>query len=337
MLDTLAYYAILAYIVHKLICFASRFIKVPELDQKYVFITGCDTGFGYQASLRLQAAGMKVISACLFEKGAKELQAEAAGASGRGTIKTLVMDVTKDDSVKAALAEIKAYVGNKGLHALINNAGVLRGELLDTMSMDDWNFQLNVNVVGSARVAKAMLPLIVQARGRIINVASVAGIFGTEGTVAYNASKFAVVGMTDAMRRELADWGVKVSMVLPGIMNTPLWEVPLDPKNIDRIWNSLSADQKEFYGSKQLFVDMFTEAKALVKLVNGDPKLVIDAMEQAVTSRFPFRRYYAGYDTFMFRFLAMLPDCAGDFLWAARHYALHTKPVIPIGVRKRKD
>jgi len=335
-LDTLAYYAILAYVIHKLICFASRFIKVPELEQKYVFVTGCDTGFGYQVSLRLQAAGMKVISACLTEKGAKELQA-ASTSNGRGTIVSLVMDVSKEDSVKAALAEVKACVGNKGLHALINNAGVLRGELLDTMSMDDWNFQLSVNVVGSARVAKAVLPLIVQARGRIINVASVAGIFGTEGTVAYNATKFAVVGMTDAMRRELADWGVKVSMVLPGIMNTPLWEVPLDPKNIDRIWNSLSADQKEFYASKQLFVAMYTEAKALVKLVNGDPKLVVDAMEQAVTCRFPFRRYYAGYDTFAFRFLAMLPDCAADFLWAARHYVLKTSPVVPPGVRKRKD
>jgi len=272
-LDTLAYYAIVAYIIHKLICFASRFIKVGELDQKYVFITGCDTGFGYQISLRLQGAGMRVIAACLTEKGAKDLQAAATANNGRGTLKTVIMDVTKDDSVKSALTEIKSYVGNKGLFALINNAGVLRGELLDTMSMDDWNFQLAVNVVGSARVAKAMLPLIVQARGRIINVASVAGIFGTEGTVAYNATKFAVVGMTDAMRRELADWGVKVLMVLPGIMNTPLWEVPLNPVNIDRIWNSLSADQKEFYGSKQLFVDMFTEAKQLVMMVNGDPKI----------------------------------------------------------------
>lgn len=165
---------------------------------------------------------MRVISCCLTEKGAKELEL-AAKSNGPGAVQCVLMDVTKEDSVAKALVEIKKLVGaDGGVHALINNAGVLRGELFDTMEMKEWDFQLAVNVVGAARVGKALLPLIVKARGRIINVASVAGIFGTEGTVAYNATKFAVVGMTDALRRELAPWGVTVSMVLPGIMNTPV-------------------------------------------------------------------------------------------------------------------
>lgn len=76
--------------------------------------------------------------------------------------------------------------------------------------MKEWDFQLQVNVIGLARVTKAVLPLLIESKGRVINVASVAGIFGTEGTVSYNASKFAVVGLSDALRRELGDWGVKV-------------------------------------------------------------------------------------------------------------------------------
>jgi NAD(P)-dependent dehydrogenase (short-subunit alcohol dehydrogenase family) len=86
----------------------------------------------------------------------------------------------------------------------------LRGEFFDTQAIGDWNLQLQVNVVGCARVAKTMLPLLLEARGRLVNVASVAGLFGTEGTVSYNASKFAVVGMSDALRRELGGWGVTV-------------------------------------------------------------------------------------------------------------------------------
>ena len=224
---------------------------------------------------------MHVISCCLLEKGAKDLE-QAAKANGPGTLNTVLMDVSKEESVAKALVEIKKLVGTRGVHALINNAGVLRGELFDTMEMAQWDFQLGINVVGAARVAKALLPQIIAARGRIINVASVAGIFGTEGTVAYNASKFAVVGMSDAMRRELAHWGVTVSMILPGIMNTPveycacshqrhvlvltieserclsqLWDVPLAPANIDRIWNGISTEQKEFYGAKEVFVKMY--------------------------------------------------------------------------------
>lgn len=135
---------------------------------------------------RLQADGMQVIAACLFEKSIDELKKESA-TNGPGKLFPIVMDVTKDDSVKNGLEQIKKIVGSSGLHALVNNAGVLRGELFDTTSMDDWNFQLQVNVVGAARVAKMLMPLIVKAQGRIINVASVAGIFGTEGTSAYNA------------------------------------------------------------------------------------------------------------------------------------------------------
>merc|ERR1712000_111749 len=334
LIGTLVYYAIIGYIIHKTLCFISRFIRI-SLKDKYVLITGCDTGFGNMISKRLQGLGANVISGCLTEKGKANLQKEADASGSEGKVFAILMDVTKDESVEKALIEIKKIVGSNGLHAIINNAGVLRGEFFDTQSMKEWDFQLQVNVLGLARVTKAVLPLLIESKGRVINVASVAGIFGTEGTVSYNASKFAVVGLSDALRRELGDWGVKVSMVLPGIMNTPLWEIPLDPSNIQRIWDSLSPEQKKFYESKQIFITTHEQANFLVKTVNGDPKMVIDAMEQAVTARFPFRRYFAGYDTFAFRFLAMLPDVVSDKLWDARYPLLKMPRVLPAGLAER--
>lgn len=335
-IGTLLYIALLVGIATAFWRFVSPLIRVGQIGERWVLITGCDTGFGRSAALRLQARGFNVIAACLTNDGLASLQADAA-KNGPGKLVGVPLDVSKDASVAAAATAIGKTLGNKAqLHALINNAGVLRGGLVDTMPIGEWSLQLEVNVLGIARVTKAMIPyLFAGDNSRVINVASVAGIFATESTCAYNASKFAVVGVTDSMRRELSSWGIGVTMILPGIMNTPLWSAPLSKSSQQATFDSLSPAQKEFYGGADFFERAFNEARELVGLVGGNPERVVDAMEECVLCKFPPTRRYVGHDTWAFRFLALVPDVVGDFLWSSRHKLLGKKPVLPKAVAER--
>jgi NAD(P)-dependent dehydrogenase (short-subunit alcohol dehydrogenase family) len=335
-IGTILYLALVIGIATAFWRFLSPLIRVGQLSERWVLITGCDTGFGRSAALRLQARGMKVIAGCLTSDGLASLQAEAA-KSQTGTVVCVSLDVTKDASVAAASAVVAKTLGNKGaLHALINNAGVLRGGLVDTMPIGEWSLQLEVNVLGIARITKAMIPhLFAGDASRVINVASVAGIFATESTCAYNASKFAVVGVTDSMRRELSSWGIGVTMILPGIMNTPLWSAPLSKASQQATFDSLTPAQKEFYGGADFFERAFNEARELVGLVGGNPERVVDAMEECVICKFAPTRRYVGHDTWAFRLLALVPDVVGDWMWASRHKLLGKQPVLPKGVVDR--
>jgi NAD(P)-dependent dehydrogenase (short-subunit alcohol dehydrogenase family) len=331
---SLAFVGVVLTVVWRFVC---PLIRVARLSDRFVLITGCDSGFGRAAALRLQARGMKVLAACLTDAGLKSLQADAV-RNGPGSLVCVSLDVTKDASVAAAVETIKKALNGQPLHAIINNAGVLRGGLCDTVPVSDWILQLEVNVLGIARITKPLIPLLFAGNGesRIINVASVAGIFATDGTSAYNASKFAVVGLTDAMRRELAAWGIQVGMILPGIMKTELWSQPLSADSQNKTFASLTADQKTFYGGPDYFAKAYDEARGLVNLVGGNPEKVVDAMEELSTAKWVATRRYVGHDTWAFRLLSALPDVIADKMWASRHIVLRTEPVLPKGVLERK-
>lgn len=336
MLSDLVFYGFVAVVATAVWRFVCPLIKVSKLSERIVVVTGCDSGFGRSAALRLQSRGLKVIATCLTPNGLKSLQEEAA-RNGPGSVHCVSLDFTKPDDVDKAIAAIKAVVADRPLHALLNNAGVLKGGLVDSMPISDWQVQLDVNVLGIARLTKAFIPLLFRGDGesRIINVASVAGIFATEATCSYNASKFAVVGLTDAMRRELRPWGIQVGMILPGIMKTELWRAPLSAASQQASFDALTPEQKTFYGGPSFFARAFDEARGLVDLVAGNPERVVDAMEELCTAKFVATRRYVGHDTWAFRLLAAVPDVVGDALWAARHVALKTKPVLPKAVEDR--
>jgi NAD(P)-dependent dehydrogenase (short-subunit alcohol dehydrogenase family) len=140
-----------------------------------------------------------------------------------------------------------------------------------------------------------------QAKGRVINVASVAGRLGTPGTSSYNASKFAVEGLSDAWRRELAIWGIKfiiigmssmrlqvigaawrsldddvvvLRCIEPGIMKTPLWDQPFKDAETDAIWATLTPEQQVVYG-REYFAECYNAGKDLVNMIGGNPRDVV--------------------------------------------------------------
>ena len=145
-----------------------------------VFITGCDTGFGYLLSKHLKSKGYVVISACLTEAGVNELKLIVDLA--------ILCDITKQSEIDNTYAIAEKYIQNNNLHlwAIVNNAGISKAGQFDWLDISDYEKCFNVNYFGMLRVTKAFLPLLkYTSSSRIINLSSVAAIFGRPNASAY--------------------------------------------------------------------------------------------------------------------------------------------------------
>ncbi|XP_054663279.1 retinol dehydrogenase 16-like isoform X3 [Grus americana] len=170
---------------------------VPRLSEKYVLITGCDSGFGNLLARQLDARGLRVLAACLTETGAVQLR---AATSPR--LQTVLLDVTSSQSIAAATAWVRERVGDRGLWGLVNNAGIaVPTAPNEWLTKDDFVKVLNVNLVGLIEVTLSLLPLVKQARGRVVNVASVMGRISFFGG-GYCISKHGVEAFSDTLRGE---------------------------------------------------------------------------------------------------------------------------------------
>jgi len=280
---------------------------MTNVKDKAVLITGCDSGFGKALTQQLSAKGVPVFAACLTEHGKKDLEKVK-------NVQAFIMDVTKQEAVKAGVEFVtKNLKTGQVLWGLINNAGVLRGGSIECTSMNDFNLQLEVNVIGMARVTQLFLPLLRKSKGRIVNISSVAGRFAFPGTCAYSASKFAVQGFSDSLRREMAIWGIKVIIVEPGVMRTPLWDVPFDKKKMLENLKEFPEEVIATYGT-DYFEKGYNASKEMIAKLASDPQLVVDVLDEAVTTQFPLTRYSVGKDIPLWFFLAYIPTWLSDFL-----------------------
>jgi len=293
-------------VFHILCRVVSRKWRMSDLSNKAVLITGCDSGFGKALTQQLASKGISVFAACLTEQGKNDL----------GKVKNVQafqMDVTKDESVKAGVEFVTKNLKGQVLWGVVNNAGVLRGGVLELSSLKDFNLQLDVNVVGMARVCQQFLPLLRHSKGRIVNISSVAGRFAFPGTCGYSASKFAVQGFSDSLRRELAVWGVKVVIVEPGVMRTPLWDVPF---NQEKMREDLKAFPESIFNSygMEFFEKSLQSSKDMIGSLASDPQLVVDVLDEALTTKFPLTRYSIGKDVPIWFGLTYFPTWLSDFI-----------------------
>ena len=182
---------------------------------KPVLVTGGSSGIGEAAALALADKGFRVYAAA---RQGDKLRALAEKRPGR--IAPLTMDVTDEGSVEAALDDIAA----KGdvVYGLVNNAGVSVIGPIERVSANEWRRVYETNVFGLVNVTRALLPQMRAAgAGRIVNIGSIAGRIVAPFFGVYGSSKHAVEGVSDALRRELAPHGIRVSLVRPGFINTP--------------------------------------------------------------------------------------------------------------------
>ncbi len=195
-------------------------MKKIDLGGQRVLVTGTGGGMGGDIACTLAAWGATVAATDMDPLGAERTleRIEAAGGSGCAA----AIDVASEASVEEGVAACWQALG--GIDLLVNNAGVLRhGKVVD-MSLEDWNFVLGVNITGVFLVSRAVARRMV-AQGTpasIVSTASISGKHGDPALAHYSASKFGVIGFTQALAHELAPHDILVNAVCPGIVDTPM-------------------------------------------------------------------------------------------------------------------
>jgi NAD(P)-dependent dehydrogenase (short-subunit alcohol dehydrogenase family) len=275
-----------------------------------VVITGASTGIGEACALRLDRTGFYVFAGVRKPGDGERLKSQASER-----LVPLIIDVTDAASIERAaqtVANAAGEAGLAGLAGLVNNAGVSVPGPLEFLPIDELRRQLEVNVVGQIAVTQAFLPLIRKRRGRIVNMGSIGGRMATAFIGAYNASKFAMEALTDALRQELRPWGIHVSIVEPGSIATPIWEKA--QATGDELEKTLPAQAMTLYGPT------FTAMRAAARKFEAagiPPDEVAKFVEHALTARTPKTRYVVGRDAQLQRVLVKVaPDRLRDRLVA---------------------
>lgn len=200
------------------------------VSDRAVVVTGASTGIGWSCAEELTKAGFHVFATVRKAEDADRLRAALGNR-----VTPLIMDVTDSDAVKAAGREVRAALGGRTLFGLVNNAGVAVAGPLMHMPEEEVRNQFEINVMGVVRTTQTFGPLLgvpmpddetplTGPPGRIVMISSVAGKMGSPFLGPYAASKHAVEGLSESLRRELMLYGVDVIIVGPGAVSTPIWE-----------------------------------------------------------------------------------------------------------------
>ena len=191
-------------------------------EQKTVLVSGASTGIGRATVRRLAERGHRVFAGVRREADAASIREDAESLVGGGELEPVQLDVTAAEDIQAVADRLEGE--GLQLDGLVNNAGVVVACPLEVLPLEDLKRQFEVNLFSHAQVTQAFLPGLRATRGRIINMSSIAGRISNPFMGAYCASKFALEAYSDALRMELAPWGIRVALVEPGPIKTPIWE-----------------------------------------------------------------------------------------------------------------
>ncbi|GBN70344.1 Estradiol 17-beta-dehydrogenase 2, partial [Araneus ventricosus] len=242
----------------------------------------CDSGFGHALAKQLDSHGFHVFAGCLDASGSGAEELKKNCNSKR--LQIVSIDVTKDDSVKAAVQFVKDNLDTSELWAIVNNAGIQKGFLVELSSVQDFQDTIEVNAIGPVRVTKAFLPLLRQSRGRVVNIASVAGRIEVPMCAAYTMSKFACAGFSECIRHELDVWGVRVISIEPEFFETNMTNTSNISRRIDESFAAVDEDVKADYGEQ--FIKNFKMHSNLVVSSSRVHK-VLNAIELAISLEHP--------------------------------------------------
>ncbi len=275
---------------------------------KSVVITGASTGIGWATAKLLLDRGFRV-----FGSVRKQVDADRLRGEFGANFTPLIFDVTDEAAVLAAAREVRNSLNGETLAGLVNNAGVaVAGPVLE-LAADEFRRQMDVNVVGPIITTQAFGPLLGSdpslkgPRGRIVMISSVAGKNGNPLTSAYSASKHAIEGLSESLRRELMLFGIDVIIVAPGAVKTPIWS---KAEEVD-----ITAYQNSPY-----FPALQGMRKFMLRL--GETGLpaenVAERIAEALTAASPKVRYQITPDPMRHLMMAVLPKRMIDKMIAKR-------------------
>jgi meso-butanediol dehydrogenase/(S,S)-butanediol dehydrogenase/diacetyl reductase len=216
-----------------------------RLEGRVALVTGGGRGLGRGIVMRLAEEGADVAVADIRYKNAQKV-AEEVRALGRRAI-AIEVDVTQWDQVHGMVKQTVDELGK--LDIAVNNAGVISIKSVEELTEEDWDSVNDVNAKGVFLCCKAEIPYMKEQNcGRIINTASIAGKEGFPDLAHYSASKFAVVGFTNALAKELARTGITVNAICPGIIGTAMW---YGPEGLAERWKKPGETMEESWARHQ--------------------------------------------------------------------------------------
>ena len=241
-----------------------------------VIITGCSTGIGRATAARLgQRDDWTVYATARRPETLAEL--ESVGC------RTLALDVTDEASMVAAVDAVTAESGR--IDALVNNAGYSQSGAAETLDVDEVRRQFETNVFGLLRLSQLVLPRMREQRdGRIVNISSMGGKLVFPGGGAYHATKFAVEAFSDAMRFEVAGFGIKVVIIEPGLITTNFDQTAVGSMDLEAGGPYAEFNRTVASATEDIY-------KGPMKRLGGPPEAVAKVIEKALTVRRPRTRY----------------------------------------------
>lgn len=247
-----------------------------------ILISGASTGIGKACAVHMARLGHTVFAGVRTQKDFDGL----TKANVKG-LTPVFLDVTDGASIRECVSAIIKQAGT--LHALVNNAGVAMGGPVEAVSMEDWRKQFDINFFGAIELTQACLPLLRESKGRIVNMSSISGRIAFPFMGPYASSKFALEAASDSLRRELLRHGVKVMVIEPGAIATPIWEKSKS-ESLGKTAKYPQAILDVYGASLNKFSQLIDDTTAKAAPVS----MVTAAVEHALTARRPRTRYPVG-------------------------------------------
>jgi len=250
-----------------------------------ILITGCSSGIGRATARLLAEKGFRVLAGVRCPQAAQELADPELL-----NLEPVLLDVTSDEDVANIVESIETHCP-QGLFALVNNAGVGLPAAVELSTLDEVRALFEVNTIAPLRMIQNCLPLLRQARGRVVNISSMNGTMALPMVGAYSASKFALEALSDTLRVELRPWQIPVSIIRPGQVRTSIFDKARDA--LDKRRGEIPEQLKSGYDVMYSRASQFNERGAKSPT---SPEKVAGVVLKALTAKRPRARYHVGFD-----------------------------------------
>ena len=270
----------------------------PSPTQGGVLVTGASTGIGRCCALELDRLGFTVFGGVRDQAAAERLRSD-----GSARLETVRLDITDAKQIESAVARLEDQHRDRRFAGVVANAGITVNGPLEFLPPDEVRRQLEVNVVGQLAVLQPLIALLRRDRGRIVLVGSVSGFSTLPFLGPYSMSKHALEAMADALRLELASWGVRVSLLQPGAIRTPIFDK--GRRQAAEVVAQATERHRELYAAHQ---DALLRLVAEHEKAAAPPEVVARAVVHALTARRPRARYLMGGNARVQKLLSRLPD-----------------------------
>lgn len=244
-----------------------------------VLVTGASRGIGRAIVEHLASRGWDVIAGVRTQQ-----DADTVTALEPDHISAVLLDVTDADHIAALPSALPDR-----LDALVNNAGVVVGGPMETVTPDEWRKQLEINVIGQLSVTRTVLPRLRESRGRVVFISSVNGRLSMPLIGAYAASKFALEAAADALRMELRPWRIPVVIIEPAQTDTDIWRTA--DTMVDELAGAMQAEHRQLYAKH---IAGWRKMVPVSQRLAVSTAKVCTVVEQALTARRPRARYVVG-------------------------------------------